>query len=305
LKQLKESAVKIKNIHKVMFTVAVLGLTALTVFAAEEVSTYLIMNDIPPYKRLTQAFDAYTDKLKTIPGYTIYSHPGVLAGADHFAFDHTDMTYETDYQSEEIGLGAEVQVTKHTDPNDSLRWLLHEVEGNFRKNPEKDNFMGVIREINGNRIFTYVRGTHYNWISNNIVVDIRYTDLQKTKPEPIEVISAYLQKHPSTMPAMVMNKAHDEKWIKDEMDRRLWLCDKWFLQITLKKAEEKQVYQEAVKSMTIFLNYREKYYGLKAADEKNLLAGYLNTNNGTGIKAKLTEYKDWWSVNKSKAISLP
>jgi len=103
---------------------------------------------------------------------------------------------------------------------------------------------------------------------------------------------------------MVMDSAHDVQWIKDEMDRRLWLCDKWFMQLQLRKVDEKQVYQESVKSMNIFLDYREKYYGMKAADEKNLLAGYLNTNNGTGIKAKLKEYKDWWVVNKDKAINL-
>jgi len=136
------------------------------------------------------------------------------------------------------------------------------------------------------------------------VVDIRYTDLQKTKPEPLEVIAAYLQKHPSTIPTLVMDKTHDVLWIKDEMDRRLWLCDKWFMQLQLKKAEEKQVYQESVKSMKVFLDYREKYYSIKAADDKNLLDGYLMQNNGTGIKAKLTEYKNWWTVNKDKAISL-
>ena len=65
------------------------------------------------------------------------------------------------------------------------------------------------------------------------------------------------------------------------------------------------MYQESVKSMTVFLDYREKYYGMKAADEKNLLASYSNTNNGTAIKAKLKEYKDWWALNKDKAITLP
>jgi hypothetical protein len=57
--------------------------------------------------------------------------------------------------------------------------------------------------------------------------------------------------------------------------------------------------------MNIFLDYREKYYETKAADEKNLLAGYLNTNNGTAIKAKLTEYKNWWLIHKTDAISVP
>ena len=89
------------------------------------------------------------------------------------------------------------------------------------------------------------------------------------------------------------------------MDRRLWLCDKWFLQITLKKADEKQVYQESVKHMEVFLNYREKYYGVSAANEKQLLWSYRDKNDGTSIKAKLKEYKDWWALNKDKAITLP
>ena len=268
------------------------------------VSDYLILQDIGSYKFITQSKNPLTKKNVLIPGYTMRNAPGVLAGADHFDIDHDDSKYETDYESDVADLGVEVQVTKHSG-SDSDKWLLHEVESNFRRNPEQDRFKGVIREINGKRIFTYARGTHYNWISNNIVVDIRYADLQKTKPEPLEVITAYLQKHPSTMPSTLMfDQAHDVQWIKDEIDRRLWLCDKWFMQLQLRKVDEKQAYQESVKSMNIFLDYREKYYGMKAADEKNLLAGYLNTNNGTGIKAKLKEYKDWWVVNKEKAINL-
>ena len=129
-----------------------------------------------------------------------------------------------------------------------------------------------------------------------------------TKPEPLELVQAYLAKHPSTLATMtsadLRTTANKAAWIKDEMDRRLWLCDKWFMQLQLRKIEEKQVYQESVKSMNTFLDYREKYYGIKATDEKNLLAGYLAQNNGTGIKAKLTEYKNWWTVNKDKAINL-
>ena len=88
------------------------------------------------------------------------------------------------------------------------------------------------------------------------------------------------------------------------MDRRLWLCDKWFYQLQLGKVQLAPVLQEAVKHMGVFLHHREKYYGIKAADEKNLLDNYLMQNNGTGIKAKLTEYKNWWAVNKDKAITL-
>ena len=107
---------KSKKINKVMFAVAFLGLTALTVFAAEDVSTYLIMNDIPPYQRLTQSIDMITKKVKTIPGYTVYSHPGIFCRGRSFLFDHTDMTYRTEYQSEELDMGMVVEVTKHPTP---------------------------------------------------------------------------------------------------------------------------------------------------------------------------------------------
>jgi hypothetical protein len=57
--------------------------------------------------------------------------------------------------------------------------------------------------------------------------------------------------------------------------------------------------------MVVFLDYREKYYGIKGRDEKSALSRYLTAKDGTSIKSKLTEYKTWWSVNKTKAINLP
>jgi len=236
----------------------------------------------------------------------------------HFNIDHVDTVCSGAYSNinEIRGLsinearknifGVEIQITKHSG-TDSDKWLLHELDIEFR------NYYGIpeyyLKNIDGNMVYVYGSGGRdYRWLSGNKVIMIEYHDSQLTKPEPVEVIQAYLAKHPSTLPMITMKElnsaANKTAWIKDEMDRRLWLCDKWFMQLQLRKVEEKQVYQESVKSMNIFLDYREKYCGMKAADEKNLLAGYLNTNNGTGIKAKLKEYKDWWVVNKEKAISL-
>jgi hypothetical protein len=109
---------------------------------------------------------------------------------------------------------------------------------------------------------------------------------------------------PSISSADLRTATNEATWIKDEMDRRLWLCDKWFYQLQLQKVQQGEALQAAVKSMNIFLDYREKYFGVKAANEKNLLASYLNINNGTKIKAKLDEYKSWWATNKASAISL-
>ena len=273
--------------------IAIITITSVIVLWAttgnsQNASDYLVCRDIGNFKKY---------------GCTCGTGAGILVPADHFGGDHNDISCTVIYHSLTQRMGVDVEVTQHSGV-DSDRWLLHEVEGNFRRNPEQSRFKGMLREINGSRIFTYSRGTHYSWISNNIVVDIRYTDLQKTKPEPLEIIQAYLQKHSSTLPVMTMDTAHDIVWIKDEMERRLWLCDKWFMQLQLGKVQESQVLQEAVKSMNIFLDYREKYYSMAAVSEKNLLAGYLNANNGTGIRTKLAEYKTWWQANRSAAISL-
>ena len=52
--------------------------------------------------------------------------------------------------------------------------------------------------------------------------------------------------------------------------------------------------------------FKQMYPGYikTAKDEKNLLAGYLSSNNGTSIKNKLTEYKNWWAVHKNSSIKL-
>ena len=258
---------------------------------AQTVADYLIDADIGQYSR-------------SYPG-GCPKGSGVIAGAGHFRIDHTDYACDIRYFNEAIDLGVEVQVTQHAG-GDSDRWMQHEVEMTYQKARTFGASYAApnpIKDVSVNRI--YFMWGHYKWVSNNVVVSIEFTDLTGSKPEPLEVVQAYLQKFPSTIPTtLVLDNAHKIQWIKDEMERRLWLCDKWFMQLQLGKVDEKQVYQESVKSMNIFLDYREKYYGMAAAPEKNFLAGYLNTNNGTGIRTKLTEYKTWWQANKSAAISL-
>jgi len=274
------------------------AISSVLVFAAmvsaQQITDYLIMSNIGDF-----IVSSNTSSGKG---------PGIVVGAAHFYRDHADMTYEIDYFNLQTKVGPEVQVTQHVGI-DSDKWLLHEVDKGFRDSYGIPSMSYSVRQLNGNTILVdSVGGRYYRWLSGNKVIAIEYRGSLTQQPEPLEVVQAYLVKHPSTLLVMTLTQLRSIEnkttWIKDEMDRRLWLCDKWFMQLQLKKAEEKDVYRESVKSMNIFLNYRDKYYGRKAADEKNLIAGYLNTNNGTGIKAKLKEYKDWWVVNKDKAISL-
>lgn len=290
--------------HKILIMLFMATILIPAIVCSQSPADYLILQDINGYIFRTQTNDFFTGEPKTVPGYSTRGGAGILAGADHFNLDHTDTTYETDYINRDIRLDVEVKVTQHAG-SDSDKWLLHELEKAFRDSDNEGGTLGQLHKgsrltaIGTGKVYRYL-GT-YRWVSNNVVVVIDSSNFRK--PEPLEVVQAYLQKIPSTIPStLVLDKAHDEQWIKDEMDRRLWLCDKWFEQLQLVKVEQKQVLEEAVKSMNVFLDYREKYYGVKAGDEENMLQGYLAAKDGTNIRNKLSEYKTWWTANKSGSL---
>ncbi len=263
---------------------------------AQERGSYLIQSDIGEFK--------YRPKRTN----QVYGNSGILIPVDHFDIDHNDTTYKTRYVHPVTILGVEVQVTQHTG-GDSDKWLLHEVDKEFRTYYGIPDPSYMIRTINGNTVYTFgSAGWDYRWVSGNKIIDLEYRDPMMSKAEPLEIINAYLAKHPSFLPATtsagIRNAESKTTWIKDEMDRRLWLCDKWFMQLQLEKVTQSDTLQAAVKSMNVFLDYRQKYYGIDAAGDKNLLSGYLSANDGTNIKAKLTEYKNWWSMNRNKSIRL-
>ncbi|MCX7635033.1 MAG: hypothetical protein N2Z74_04730 [Syntrophales bacterium] len=277
------------------------------------VSDYLILEDIGPYRLFTgvpgRVFSGPPTK------YSQTSTGGVLDAAGHFS--ENDVSYECSY-TEPGGRWpfVKVEVTQHAG-GDSDRWLLHEVEDGYRDNDDSDGRLGLlsgagvkIREIDGNKIFYWgLGGGSYSWVSrNNIVIEIKYVDLQRTKPEPLSVVKAYLNKHPSLITLTdsdLKSKAHNERWIKNEMERRLWLCEKWFLHLQMGKVPLDEALDSVVKSMVVFLDYREKYYGIKSKDEKVALATYLEKKDGTSIKNRLSTYKTWWGVNKGRSITLP
>ena len=288
------------------FLITLVSLFLPLISFAQNISDYLILQDIALFK-LDKPERVFPGE-PPIGGPRTYDGSGIIKGADHFS-DHKDITYEVMY----IGGGGypspSVQVSQHTG-GDSDRWLIHEMDRDFR------NYYGLpgrsygARVIDGQTILeSSVGGANYRWLSGTKIIMIEYRDPQLTKPEPIEIIKAYLAKHPSTLSPMTLaelrSKENETKWIKDEMERRLWLCDKWFLHYQMAKVELSESLQAIVKSMNVFLDYRERYYGIKAKDEKITLMGYLDSNNGTSIKSKLSAYRSWWSANKNKAISLP
>ena len=99
-------------------------------------------------------------------------------------------------------------------------------------------------------------------------------------------------------------KPHNEQWIKDEMERRLWLCDKWFVRVESDRSRLSSTLKTIADHMAVFLNYRDKYYGISSKDDGLALMGYLDAKNEAGIRIRLTEYKNWWNVNKARSINL-
>ena len=272
-------------------TVFVVLLFSSGVFSGS-ISDSLILQDIGPYKKMGEGGGQGS---------------GILAAAGHFSEDHSDESYGALYYNDPNEIGVRVEVTQHAG-GDSDKWLLHEAERGYRDTDDQEERLGLLHSgsrltnIGNSMVFRY--WSTYRWISNHDVIVIDYGD--PLKPEPLEVVQAYLQKLPSTIPAnLVLDKAHDEKWIKDEIERRLWLCDKWFQQLDEGMIEQYKALSAVVDDhLEVFLDYREKYYGMGAAQEKKILYGYVKALNEKEIRNKLTEYKQWWAENKTKPINL-
>lgn len=282
------------------FTISIIGAEAFT-----NISDCLVTNDIGIYSYKEQRAN-------------IGKGSGVVGLAGHFDLDHEDTVCTGRYSNinqirglphEEIRqklVSVKVQVTQHAG-SDSDRWLLHEVEKSFRTYYGIPGGPYAMRVIDGNTVMAYgSAGWTYRWISNNKVIHISYHDSQMEKPEPLEAVKAYLAKHPSTLTpitsADLRTDANKTTWIKNEMDRRLWLGDKWIARI--ETVGDLNELGSVVKSLNVFLDYREKYYGIEAATEKQTLSEYLLAKNQAGIKTELEEYKTWWAANKDNPITL-
>jgi hypothetical protein len=269
---------------------------------------YLILNDIGTF-RISRPQAAFKNRPPVGGPSVDQNDPGVLSGTGHFP-DHTDTTYIVMHiDNAGVKPSPEVQITQHAG-GDSDRWLLHELDKDFR------NYYGIPgrsyspEQIDGQTILQDdVGGANYRWLSGNKVICISYTDLQMTKPEPLEVVKAYLAKHPSSIPAMALtelrNNTNITKWIRDEIDRRLWLCDKWNAQFQAGGVTQADLLPKLTENMTIFLKYRQKYFGVAADADLNAFTRYLQNNDLASIQTKLSEYKGWWNKHKGKSIRLP
>ncbi len=281
--------------RSILFLVVIVA----TSLIAGELNDYLILSNIGDYVFMDRIAHEYS------------GNSGVLIGAGHFDLDHTDMSHETRYVHPVTILGVQVQITQHADsPSD--QWLLHEVERGFR---ERDTLEGtvqdqaMVREIDGNKVFFYGGGiVGYRWLSSNVVVSISYNNMSGPKPEPLEVVQAYLAKHPSTITltdAEVKSTEHTKQWLRDEMERRLWLCEKWLPYAKDGEGDLKSEFRNIYDNLDTFIKYRGKYMGEVAEnDEKLAIINAFTSLDPNNVEQKVQEYREWWNEHKDDDITL-
>lgn len=268
---------------------------------AQEAGDLLILQDIGPH-RLDRPEKMFPGEPPS-GGPRVKDGAGVLAVTDHLP-DHTDSTAEVMNFGGKAQASPTVMVTRHAGA-DSDRWLLHEVEESF----QKSNTFGSeyaspnpLRTINGNKV--YFMWGYYQWISDNVVVSVHFGDLAGTKPEPLEVVHAYLQKFPSTIPTtLALDNRHKIQWIKDEMERRLWLCDKWLQSIGSGNVRLKIGLESIGEDLKRFGAYRDRYFSKRPPSDDAQIDAYVEALKGSEIKAKVKEYRTWWSNNSSRGLS--
>jgi hypothetical protein len=268
-----------------------------------KVSDYLILSDIGSYGQSSKSEFMgieFPNENKNLREVDITTER--LSDEQYFSYK----TYKTRYvcRHGKPSLIVEVKEFHHT------HWLLHNIQYDYRAHgPERLGLLipgAQLRLIDGNKIISS-KGNRYSWISKNVVVGISSADLDDDKPEPLEVIRAYLGKFPSTIPdSLAFNLYYDEKWIKDEMEKRLLISSYLFHMIdTVMWSKEKKVLSQIVDNANIFLDYRAKYYNEQSKDEKQLLQQYLNVSNRKEIENKVRAFNQWWREYKGRRIYLP
>ena len=128
-----------------------------------------------------------------------------------------------------------------------------------------------------------------------------------SKVEPLEVVKAYLAKYPATFKPVsdkeLRSRERKTTWIRNEMERRLWLCDKWLQMIAAGNARLKVGLENIGDNLKRFGGYRDQYFGKRPPSDDSQIDEYVEELKGTEIKAKLREYRKWWSENSTKGLS--
>ena len=269
---------------------------------AQTAGEYLILQDIGRYK-LTKGIE--------IRGRILGGEPAVARIGDE------GQGYYTSYGTRYVGGAGYVVPTVEVRVYDSTQWMLHEMERDLKEYQgsvaTKTNTSAITKSIDNNPVIKMRSGGGiYRWVSNNKAILVSYHDLQLQYPVPMEVISAYLQKYPSTLPTtyQIRHPDREKEFIREEFDRLLWVADRWVSLVQEADPNRAEKLKQAADNLLDFARYRQAYFkplfgDPMEADIDLLEMAHMGPNLETIVRTKLAEYKEWWAGHKTDKINFP
>lgn len=172
-----------------------------------------------------------------------------------------------------------VEVREYADAS----WLAHNVEGQLRHTAGGGR-LGELSETavvaDGGALCLNGVDSRCWWVNGSRVVAV-------SGGAPQQVMSAYLKSLPPTASAFTA----DDAWAHDEMARLLDGARRR-LELSAQSGERDQL-PWINRELGTFLQYRDKYYGVAATDERLQLSKALQEQDDALLHSKLAEYQDW------------
>lgn len=275
---------------------------------AGNLDDYLLIKDIGPYK-LEQPFVG-------VSGLVIYGGKPKerRRGNEGEGFYYS---YTMGYDGGAGFAGPDVEIRVY----DSPQWMLYDLERDLKESQDGvstrtdksaateliDNYPVIVFEAGGGS---------YRWISGNKSIIVKYIDLHFDYPIPMEVISAYLAKYPSTLPAdyQIRHPDREKQFIREEFERLITVADRWVALIQTDDPERREKLKAAATNLMNFAKYRKVYFssmlsnllGGSMDEDINLLeTAHMGPDLENIVRTKLAEYQEWWALHKNDAISFP
>lgn len=290
-------------IRNVMF---LLGLSLIACLSyAQTAGDYLILQDIDRYK-LTKGIE--------LRGRILGAEPSVTRMGD--AAQGYYISYGTRYVGGTGYAVPNVEVRVY----DSTQWMLHELERDIKNRKEgvatTTNIAAATEPVDNYPVIVFeVSGGSYRWISGNKAIILNYRDANFQYPIPMEVISAYLKKYPSTLPAtyQIRHPDREKEFIREEFDYHLWVADRCVSLIQEADPKRNEKLKDAAKHLEEFAKYRKTYFSNLLsflgnnmdADIELLQHARMRADLETIVRTKLAEYKEWWAEHKTDEITFP
>ncbi len=275
---------------------------------ATNIDQVLIITDIGPYK-LEHPF-VTSDGLVIGGGEPKSSQEG--NGAEGFY-----SAYTVGYDGGDNLAGPDIEIRIY----DSPQWMLRDLESDLKEYQDGvatvTDTSAITKIIDNNPVIKMrAGGGVYRWISGNKAIFIEYHDLQLEYPIPMEVISAYLAKYPSTLPAtyQIRHPDREKQFIREEFERLITVAGRWVDLIQADDPEKREKLKSAATNLMNFAKYRKVYFssmlgsllGGSMDEDINLLqTAHMGPDLETIVRTKLTEYQEWWASHENDSISFP